>query len=174
MALVLAIQALLLGDGGTLSLGANVVNMALFPAGLVALARRTKWLSEDNLQAAPRELAVVAALSAAAVMLAAGLIVAEVALFRSGTQLAGWSAFAQQMLSVHLVIALAEGAATAALAAALVWFSASSTAQTTQYRPALIAAALAAVLALAIPLSSDLPDGYESAAAASGLAGWLE
>src|SRR5262245_56632288 len=40
MALVLALQALLLGVGGTLALGANIINMALIPAGLVAIARR--------------------------------------------------------------------------------------------------------------------------------------
>ena len=40
MAIVLAAQALMLGDGGIAALGANVINMALVPAALVAMARR--------------------------------------------------------------------------------------------------------------------------------------
>src|SRR5262245_3746836 len=39
MMVVLTAQALLLGDGGITALGANVLNMALLPAALVALAR---------------------------------------------------------------------------------------------------------------------------------------
>ena len=34
MALVLAVQAMLLGDGGMAALGANVLNMAILPAGM--------------------------------------------------------------------------------------------------------------------------------------------
>lgn len=172
MALVLMLQALLLGDGGTLALGANIVNMALIPAGLVAMARRANWLTTDKLQAAPREIAVVSALSAAAVVIAASLIVAEVALFRTGSELAGWTAFAQQMLAVHLLIALGEAAATALLAAALVWLA--SPARSSLLRPALAAAVMALIAALAVPLSSELPDGYEHAAEQSGLSSWLK
>src|SRR5688500_12122204 len=40
MAAVLLVQALLLGDGGLLALGANIINMAFVPAGLVWLVRR--------------------------------------------------------------------------------------------------------------------------------------
>src|SRR6185295_9062393 len=40
MALILAIQAAALGDGGLASLGANIVNMALLPAGAVYALRR--------------------------------------------------------------------------------------------------------------------------------------
>src|SRR5262245_45383505 len=69
MALVLALQALVLGDGGVAALGANVLNMALLPAGLVALANR-------------RSTAATAALAGLAVPLAAALIVLETALFR--------------------------------------------------------------------------------------------
>ena len=40
MALVLTLQAVLLGDGGLSALGANIVNMALLPAALVLVAKR--------------------------------------------------------------------------------------------------------------------------------------
>lgn len=166
MALVLALQALLLGDGGTLALGANIVNMALVPAGLVALARRFRWLSSGDLQAAPREVALIGVLSAAAVVLAASLVVAEVAAFRSAGEFAGWTAFAQQMLSVYLIIGLGEGAATALLAAGLAWLALPI--KTPLLRPAVVAAAIAILTALAIPFSSNLPDGYEHAAQQSG------
>ena len=167
MALVLTIQALLLGDGGTLALGANVINMALVPAGLVALARQLRWLEGENLRAASSDLPVIAALSGAAVVAAAALIAAEVALFRAGGELAGWTAFAQRLLAVHLAIAAAEGAAAASIAAALVWLGLPS--RSSPLRPALVAAALALLAALAIPLSSQLPDGYEHAAERSGV-----
>lgn len=169
MALVLAIQALFLSDGGTLALGANIVNMALVPAGLVGLARRFRWLRAAELKASPRELAVVSALSAAAVVLAASLIVVEIALFRSTSELAAWTTFASQMLSVHLLVGIGEAAATAAIASGLMWLAARSSAQATLLRPALVAAAMAVLTAVAIPLSSQLPDGYEYAARQSGV-----
>ena len=171
MAVVLAIQALLLGDGGTLALGANIINMGVVPAALVAIARRAKWLSGGNLAAAPLELAVLGALSALAVVSAAALIVVEVALFRSASELAGWTSFARQMLGIHLIIAVAEGAATTLLAAGLAGLAAP--AKASLLRPAFAAAALAMVAALAIPFSSELPDAYERAAAQSGLSTWL-
>src|SRR6266496_1104539 len=44
MALVLTAQALLLGDGGIAALGANVLNMAILPAGIVAAAKQLSVL----------------------------------------------------------------------------------------------------------------------------------
>ena len=167
MTLVLALQAILLGDGGTLALGANVINMALIPAALVAFARRCGWLAADRASFGTREVAAVAALSAVAVVFAAGLIAVEVALFKNGSELAAWTAFAQQMLSVHLLIGLAEGAATGLIVAALAWSAAPT--GSLSLRPALATAALAILTALAVPLSSELPDGYEHAAEQSGL-----
>jgi cobalt/nickel transport system permease protein len=40
MAIVLLVQAVMLGDGGLAAYGANVINMALLPAGAVALCRK--------------------------------------------------------------------------------------------------------------------------------------
>ncbi len=166
MALVLALQALLLGDGGPLALGANIINMALIPAALVAIAQRAGWLTTERTSIGGREVATVAALSAAAVVLAAGLIVVEVALFKSGGELAGWTSFAQQMVSIHLLIGLTEGAATGLIVAALA--SVASPAGSLSLRPALVTAVLAILTALAVPFSSELPDGYEYAANRTG------
>lgn len=172
MALILVLQAILLGDGGTLALGANILNMGLIPAGLVAIARRAHWLTSGQTQAAPREIGLIAMLGAVAVVIAAGLIAVEVSLFRSGSELAGWTAFAQQMLSVHLLIGMAEGATTGLIVAALAWHA--LPAKSLSLRPALVTAALAILTALAIPFSSELPDGYEHAAERSGQANWLK
>jgi cobalt/nickel transport system permease protein len=157
MALVLAIQALVLHDGGLLSLGANICNMALIPAGLVAAVRREEladWKSSWK----------PAALAAFSVPLAALCIAGQTALLRDAAELAGWRDFATRLVAVHLAIGFAEGALTLVLVAALAWL-----AQISAWRPALVATAAAAVLAVAAPLSSRLPDGYESAAERAGM-----
>src|SRR5262245_33761734 len=72
---VLLIQALVLGDGGIMALGANVLNMALLPAGLVAIARRAEV--EATRWGAMRP----ALLAGFSVPIAALLIVGQTALF---------------------------------------------------------------------------------------------
>jgi ABC-type Co2+ transport system permease subunit len=97
------------------------------------------------------------------------LIVAETAAFRDAGQLAGWTSFASLMLGTHVVIGVLEGVATAAIVALACSIELESV-----RRPALITAACAAALfvALALPVSSALPDGYEAAAESSGMK-WL-
>src|SRR5262245_52871151 len=73
MVLVLAIQSLALGDGGIAALGANVLNMALLPAGIVFSLRR--FVGEDVLLGRPSAALGVAA--SVAVVLSAALIVVE-------------------------------------------------------------------------------------------------
>jgi cobalt/nickel transport system permease protein len=157
MAIVLTLQALALGDGGLTALGANVLNMALLPAGLVALARR-------------RTLPVAALLAGLAVPLAAASIVVETALFRPWAELANWGSFAAWMLGAHLWVGVLEAGLTAGLIAALAWAAAPQAA--TQPRRLVRAAACclvaSALLAAAWPMSSQRPDGYEAAARASG------
>jgi cobalt/nickel transport system permease protein len=155
MAIVLAVQALVLGDGGLAALGANILNMALLPAGLVAVGR-------------PRSIGGASLLSGVAVPLAAGLILLQTALFRPLAELGPWSDFAVLMLGTHLWIGVLEGAATAALIVAIARFAKSSAAPQPAWRLATCCACLAALLALAWPLSSILPDGYEAAALATG------
>lgn len=170
MVLVLALQAFLLGDGGTFALGANIVNMALLPAALIAFARRHRWIAGAGLPATPRELAAVSVLSALAIVAASVAVVIEVALFRSASELTGWTTFAWQMLIVHLPIAAGEAAATAALVASLGYGSRVNR-RRALLRPALLASAGAVCLGLfAAAYSSDLPDGYQYAAQKSGLA----
>ncbi|MDX1943924.1 MAG: energy-coupling factor ABC transporter permease [Pirellulaceae bacterium] len=155
MALILTLQAVLLGDGGLLSLGANILNMAILPAGLVAAVRPER-------DSAPAwKPALLAAIS---VPLAALLIVGQTALFRGG-ELAGWSDFAARMVVTHLWIGVAEGGLTLLLVLALAML----TQPAARWRQAMAALAGALVLACLVPLSSSLPDGYEAAAQRAGL-----
>jgi cobalt/nickel transport system permease protein len=159
MAIVLAAQALMLGDGGIAALGANVINMALVPAALVAMARRFSTASASGM-------AFAAALS---VVLAAGLVVGETALFRPTAELTGWTEFAARMIGYHLWIGALEGAATAAVIGLAI---AAARQRPAAPRLAIGLAAAAVVAALILPVSSSLPDGYEAAAEHSGMV-WL-
>lgn len=167
MALVLTLQALLLGDGGLSALGANIVNMALLPAGLVLVARRLPSLGV-SVEKSPL---LLAALSGVAVVMAAGLIVGETALFRSTSEFGEWNAFASRMIAYHLVIGLLEAGATFAIVS-----MAQSAVVSRQWQasPRLVLGCAAALLlaAILLPISSSLPDGYEAAAESSGMT-WL-
>ncbi len=151
MAIVLALQAFLLGDGGTLALGANILNMALVPAALVALARRYAGRTPAGV--------TLTIASFASIILAAALIVGEVAFLRP----AGFGAFAWQILWIHVLIAVGEAAITLALVAAMTGIQ-----RPTAPRLA-VACVIAAMLFLVTPFSSGLPDGYEASAQRSGL-----
>ncbi len=162
MASVIAIQAVALGDGGVTALGANVINMALLPAGLVALAAR--WAPSDDRGPARGRIPLLACLAMAAVVLASGLIVGEVSIGRTSVQMANLSGFALRMLAYHVWI----GAGEALLTAAVLWaIGRRSQPATTAWRePAVLAAVMVALLAAVaiIPLASDLPDGFQAAA----------
>lgn len=144
MAIILLLQAILLGDGGLAALGANIINMALLPAALVALM--TKGRSAIGLG--------LCALGAT--VLAAGLISVEVAIGRPADGLP-LGDFAQQMLQAHLAIGALEGLLTAAIVSAL--------ARTGSRRVQQAALAVASCVLIAlIPTASALPDGYEASA----------
>jgi len=159
MAVVLAVQAIVLGDGGMAALGANVLNMALLPAGIVAATRL--WKSAGS----PIGTGTLAAL---AVPLAAALIVAETAAFRPLAELTHWMGFAATMVGTHFWIGVLEGAATAALLGAAARLLSSEGRLVVRPALAWIAAGMLVAAAL-LPLSSSLPDGYEAAAQTSGL-----
>ena len=165
MAIVLAVQALFLDDGGLAAIGANVLNMALLPAGAAAVCQRLK-ATEGRVGYAAAALA-----AAVSVPVAALLIVGETALFRGAGELAGWSEFAIHMIGTHLWIGVAEGGLTLAFVASLGRVSLGSLAS---WKSAVAAAALAACLACLAPFSSPLPDGYQAAAQAAGLSQLLD
>lgn len=163
MAAVLAVQAWWLGDGGGWALGANVLNMGLLPAALVALARR-KFGKLDGLA----ERTAWSAVAGTAVVLAAALIVVETAAFRTTSELAAWPRFATSMLGIHLLVGFVEALGT--------WFllgmmAARADHLPTRFRwaPVLGVGLLLVVVGLGLGVSSELPDGYEKAAGLSGL-----
>jgi cobalt/nickel transport system permease protein len=162
MGMVLAIQAVALGDGGIAALGANVINMALVPAGFVAGARRLTRADSS----------VATGLAAAlAVPVAAALIVAEAALFRSGAELAGWTRFAAMMLGTHVWVGVLEGALTGVMVGIAAQVGSRDSRLAGRTSLACLASGLLVAVAM-LPFSSGLPDGYEAAAQASGMA-WL-
>lgn len=165
MALVLVVQAMALGDGGVMTLGANVLNMALLPAGIVAAGKRAKMAEGRWSQMG------VGFLAACSVPLAALLIVGQTALFRSSGELAGWSDFAVRMIGVHLLVGLAEGGLTVVLLAAITGWKATWT-QRAEWRPTIVSLCLAALLGIASAWSSPLPDTYESSAQQARMA-WM-
>lgn len=156
MAVVLLLQALLLGDGGLAALGVNIVNMALLPAGLVAIGRRftqNRWL-------------VVGGASALTIVVAVLLIAGEVAIGRSGEELAAWPNFVAAMGTTHAVVFPLEALATLALVAT--WRRLEVTDLRMNGVLPVATTFLAVVMAgMAWNLSSSLPDGYESAAESS-------
>ena len=169
MAIILSLQALLMGDGGWMALGANIFNMGVLPALLVAGYRRAFAQAP---QSALARYGAVGLLAAIAVPLAAGAIALETLAFRSSGELEGWSRFASQMLLVHLWIGVGEGLLTAALAWAFDRIT--SPAETPAARPAWLAASAMlgvglALVVLTLPLASSLPDGYEASAETTGL-----
>lgn len=165
MAVVLALQALLLGDGGAMALGVNVINMGLMPAGLVAVARY--WLKKDA--GLTGRALTAGGLGGLAVFAAAGLILGEVYLFRTPGQLTGFAAFAGQMLGIHAVIALAEAVLTVGLLSVLSALTLSGEIRLS--RPRLVGTGLVSLglVTLALPLASRMPDGYEASAERSGM-----
>jgi hypothetical protein len=148
-----------------MALGANTINMALLPAGLIAATRRHCPKSD------PKSLLPLGMTAAISLPLAAALIAGETAAFRSSTELAGWQTFAAFLLGTHAWLGVVEAGLTVA-AVMILRTAAESTGLPPAWRHASSAAALAILAAAALTLSSSLPDGYEAAAQASGM-NWL-
>jgi cobalt/nickel transport system permease protein len=163
MAVVLLVQAVVLGDGGLAAYGANVINMALLPAGAVALCRKMQA------SGSPWSLVTCGLVAGITVPLAALLIVGQTALFRGGDDLADWAGFTTRMVGTHVWIGVLEAGLTITAVAALNWIAKPE--PTRSWRPvwasSIAALALAAIVA---PWSTALPDGYEAAAESAGLA----
>ena len=149
------------------ALGANVLNMALLPAGIVAVVKRVGGPALAGASLSPPT--VLGMAGGLAVVLAALLIVAETAAFRPASELTLLAGFAARMVGYHLWIGAVEAVATAAvvsIAGAVVFRKPAFS------RVALGLAAVVVLAAIVLPISSSLPDGYEAAAEASGMA-WL-
>ncbi len=162
-AAVLVVQALLFADGGTTSLGANVLNMAIIP-GLVAAAvlgtlrRPSQALDADPADVARpgARLALAAGLSTLAAATAFSLEYAVGSLGGDSTALV-----AGQMLAVHVPIAVAEIAITLGAVAAV---------HLLDRRPGLVLGGSLLVAAAVAPWASSAPDGLERVAIDRGFA----
>ncbi len=150
MTLVLAVQALLFGDGGMLALGANVCNMALIGVGVGSLFHRRTLgkASQATLLAVGGWLSVMVAALAASIEMtvSANLFFSNVA---------------TAMLGSHLWIGLGEGIITAAAWLALAPALKEGKSRQALLAPLLIACGAALFLS---PLASSLPDGLDKAA----------
>ncbi len=168
---ILTLQAVLLGDGGLMAWGANVINMAVLPAVGVAVLRRAL------VNRGSAETAIALGLTAFLCTLGgAALIVLEVAVGRDNAQLDGWGQFAGQMLATHAMAGAVEGVATVALVALLgaVVQLAPGEFLLSSVRAGVVAAMSMAIAVLSLPaidLASGLPDGYEAALATVAAAG---
>ncbi len=144
MSLVVAFQALVLGDGGVQVLGANLFNLAIVATGLGGLFDRflrTRMRTHSLLSVGLASWAsVVAATLALTGELSVGGTVAVLSI-------------APALLSVHLLIGLGEGLASASLLQAGAWKG--------WVRPALPWAVIAIVFLGLSTMSSSLPDGLE-------------
>ena len=152
MALVVIAQCFVFADGGVSVLGANLLNMALL-ASLPAILVRECFTSASFQKTAYFGAAFVSTLIAAAAC-AVQLAAAGVAPLQS---------VLPAMLSVHVLIGLAE----AGLTVAALIVSAYVAAKVAPQRAWIVPFGLAAVVAVVIsPFASGLPDGLESVAGA--------
>lgn len=161
MALVLGVQALAFGDGGLLSLGANVLNMALLGVGVGGVLRMLLYLRPDL--SLPRRALMLAAGGWLSVMLAALAVSAELA----ASGVTSFATAAGAMVGIHAWIGIGEGVLSAALYLALVQSPARETRMTAIGRP-LVLASTALMLS---PWTSRLPDGLQRVAAQLGIVG---
>ena len=108
---VLVVQALFFADGGLLALGANIVNLGVFPA-FVAYPLVYRLLARDSLSPAR---VTVASVAAALVGLMLGSLGVVLQTTLSGISSLPFPAFAGVMLPIHAAIGLVEGLVTAAV-----------------------------------------------------------
>jgi len=157
MAMVLAVQCLLFGDGGLQVLGANILNMGVIATLVASVAYTfvTRRMAGTNGKLLGAGVAALGSVLAAA-------LACSLELAASGTF--GLTEVVAAMLSVHAMIALCEGLITVTVVAAAIALSA-------QRRPLSSARVMIVGLAVAIavagllaPLASSSPDGLERVA----------
>ena len=157
MSLVLAVQALVFGDGGIMALGANVVNMAL--VGVAAGAMLKSLLSRRPELSLMQKSLLYGVAGWVSVMLASLAVCVELA--ASGA--VAWGTVTGAMFGVHAMIGLGEGLLTAAAFALLAPRSVRGIIGSRAV--ALPFSAACAIALLLSPLASGLPDGLERVAA---------
>lgn len=154
---VLTVQALVFGDGGLLSLGANIFNMAILAsltAWFVYRAGRRVWPTDTG------RLAAVALAGFASPVLAAAACAAELALAGA----APWRIVFPAMVGVHCIVGVAEGIITAMIVAALHARRPEMLQTPAGSRLTTAGLGLVAVVGLTLfltPLASTLPDPVE-------------
>jgi cobalt/nickel transport system permease protein len=150
IALVLAAQALLLGDGGTTALGANILNMAIVGSTAAYVAQTVVQRLRSD--AAGRLLAAAGAGWASSVA-AAGACAVELAVSGIGTP----SALFAELLGHHAAIGVIEAIVTAAVVVPMC--KSAPLGRRLRLAPVVAAAAIAFALT---PFSSELPDSLEA------------
>jgi cobalt/nickel transport system permease protein len=113
MASILAVQALFFADGGLLALGANVFNLAFFPA-FIAYPYIYRKIVGDG-PAFSRGRVVTGSLLAAVVGLQLGAFAVVLETTASGISALPFSTFVLLMQPIHLAIGVVEGLVTAAV-----------------------------------------------------------
>lgn len=162
IASILTVQALLFADGGLLALGANIVNLGLFPC-YIAYPLIYRWIAKPGASDARVSMAAVLA-TVVGLQLGAFAVVAETSL--SGISSLPFGAFLLLMQPIHLVIGLIEGVATAAVVILVRRARPDLLAAPDPARPLrkVLVATTAAAMLVAGGLSawaSGLPDGLE-------------
>jgi cobalt/nickel transport system permease protein len=157
---VLAVQCVLLGDGGLSALGANVLNMAV----LGSLLGWPVWKISRG-AATPARRAAAAALAGAAA-LPLGAVACAIEMHAAGR--ADFTATVGRMIPLHLILGVAEGLFTAAA----VWAMAKkpTVMAITMRRNVLAVSSIIAIVAVLAPFSSALPDTLEAAVESLGVA----
>lgn len=164
LASVIVVQCLLFADGGLMSLGCNILNMAALSC-LVAYPLIFRPLTR-HAQATARWATAAIATSIVALLLGALAVTIETEL--SGITALPYGRFLGFMLPIHLLIGIGEGLATAAVIAAIHRYRPDllidSDAKTTKRRAPIVAIAVVATLVAATvagSVASSRPDGLE-------------
>jgi cobalt/nickel transport system permease protein len=168
MTAVLALQCLVFGDGGLLSLGANVLNMAVVHCLVGFAVFRAMLGSRPGAASGRRAVAAVAFASWIATIAAAATCAGELAL--SG--IAAPAVVLSAVVGAHLVVGLGEAVVSALVLATLIRLrpGALDPASRPAARP--VVPALVAVSAIALfvsPFACKWPDGLERAVARLGV-----
>lgn len=161
---VIVVQCLLFADGGLMTLGCNILNMAALSC-LVAYPLIFKPLVRGNGSTARWAAASVATSIVALEMGAMGVTIESEL---SGITALPYGRFLAFMLPIHLLVGLGEGLATAAIVASLRRFRADLLVDATPTKPRPRGAIMAATVVVALvaasvagSIASSQPDGLE-------------